>query len=226
MKTIYLVEDDRNIRETLATALRLKEYHVLQFDNGLNALKTLKKESCDLVILDITMPVMDGNEFIREIRSMGLSIPILVLTAKSSLSNTVQTLDLGADDYLTKPPQLEELYSRVNALLRRSSKEEVSKVKYLGFEVDFLQNIITLNSTPLELTEKEFKVLSLLIKNNRRITKTEDIYLTIWGQRYRKGQKNLNVYITYLRNKINLIEPSITLTSIRGSGYKIEKKIN
>lgn len=230
MHTIFLVEDDRSIRESIARALKLKGYQVLSFDNGSRAYKKISQYNPDLIVLDLMMPEMDGLQFIKTIRQDNILTPVLLLTARADLKSKVQALDLGGDDYLAKPFELEELLSRVNALLRRDKQYKVLENNdsdlLVYAEISLDPNIRTAfyKGLMIDLTKIEFDLLMMLIKNKNRISKIEDIYLTVWGHSFDKGSKNLNVYITFLRKKLDKVSYPHHIVSSRGIGYKIEEQ--
>lgn len=230
MHTIFLVEDDRSIRESIARALKLKGYQVLSFDNGSRAYQKISQYNPDLIVLDLMMPEMDGLQFIRTIRKDNILTPVLLLTARADLKSKVQALDLGGDDYLAKPFELEELLSRVNALLRRDKQykelenNESDLLVHAEISLDPNARKAFYNGIIIDLTKIEFDLLMMLIKNKNRISKIEDIYLTVWGHSFDKGSKNLNVYITFLRKKLDKVSYPHHIVSSRGIGYKIEEQ--
>ena len=230
MFTIFLVEDDRSIRESIARALKLKGYQVLSFDNGARAYKKIAQYNPDLILLDLMMPEMDGLQFIRTIRQDNILTPVLLLTARADLKSKVQALDLGGDDYLAKPFELDELISRVNALIRRDNQYKIletsdeNKLEYAEITIEPGLRLATYNKLNLDLTKIEFDLLMMFIKNKNRISKIEDIYLTVWGQPFDKGSKNLNVYVTFLRKKLEAVNYPHPIVSSRGIGYKIEEQ--
>lgn len=223
MKTIFLVEDDPAIRESVSKFLKISGFHVLTYSNGKRAYERIRKFNPSLIILDISMPEMDGKSFLSSIRSENINTPVLVLTAKSDINTKAQLFDLGGDDFLSKPFDLNELKLRIKALLKRVTPTESNSNfdSYLDLEVDQSGRIVRYKDNILNLTKTEYLLITLLVKNKNIISKNEDIFLTVWGRPFKKGSKNLNVVILNLRNKLINVSYPYKLVSVRGVGYKI-----
>jgi two-component system response regulator MprA len=222
---IVIVDDDKSIRDSLARALRIENYEVATITNGAAALEFSKKNPPDLWILDVMMPEIDGLTLCRELRANNITTPILMLTAKSQVSERVEGLDAGADDYLTKPFELEELNARIRALLRRISP--TSEIICVGdITLDNYNRIVKFKNEVVNLTKTEYELLYLLMRNQNKILNNEDIYMAIWGFNFGKGSKNLAVYINYLKGKLATAGAPDYISNVRGVGYKMSGKVS
>mgnify|MGYP004470741471 CR=1 FL=1 len=218
---ILLVEDDKDLSKALGKILVINKYDVDYAYDGLMALDFLNYSSYDLIIMDIMMPNMDGLTAIKQIRNIKNMTPILVLTAKSMLSDKIEGLDSGADDYLTKPFQMAELLARIRALTRRSKSIpslEIGNIKLL--EGDYTIKAIK----SIKLTNKEYKLMELLIHNKNVYLNSERILETIWDIDDDVDVNVLFVFISNLRKKLEQIGANYTIKSKRGIGYRLEEK--
>lgn len=218
---ILLVEDDKDLSKALGKILIINKYDVDYAYDGLMALDFLNYSSYDLIIMDVMMPNMDGITAIKKIRNIKNMTPILVLTAKSMLSDKIEGLDSGADDYLTKPFQMAELLARIRALTRRSKSIpslEIGNIKLL--EGDY--TITALKS--IKLTNKEYKLMELLIHNKNIYLNSDRILEAIWDIDDDIDVNVLFVFISNLRKKLEQIGANYTIKSKRGIGYRLEEK--
>lgn len=218
---ILLVEDDKDLSKALGKILVINKYDVDYAYDGLMALDFLNYSSYDLIIMDIMMPNMDGLTAIKQIRNIKNMTPILVLTAKSMLSDKIEGLDSGADDYLTKPFQMAELLARIRALTRRSKSIpslEIGNIKLL--EGDYTIEAIK----SIKLTNKEYKLMELLIHNKNVYLNSERILEAIWDIDDDVDVNVLFVFISNLRKKLEQIGANYTIKSKRGIGYRLEEK--
>ena len=219
--TILLAEDDVATREALQRALRLEGYQVRPVADGGAALEGAADEGVDLILLDVMMPVRDGLSVCRELRRTGVSTPILMLTARTEVSDRVSGLDAGADDYLPKPFALEELLARVRALLRRSSDDEAMVVEDL--RIDPPGRRAWRGEVELELTKTEFDLLELLARNAGIVLTHATIYERIWDYDFGPESKSLAVYIGYLRRKTEADGQPRLIQTVRGVGYTMRR---
>jgi two-component system OmpR family response regulator len=225
---ILIVEDDQNLLESLAYNLRNEGYEVITAIDGAEALDVARREKPNLVILDLMLPKMSGFEVCRVLRKE-TTVPILMLTAKIEETDKIVGLEIGADDYMTKPFSLGELMARVRALLRRIRMVEppsVSKgklVKVGNIEVDISRHRVSKRSTELELTPKEFDLLAFLASNKGFVFSRDKLLEKVWGYEFAGDTRTVDVHIRWLREKIedNPKEPKILIT-VRGAGYKLE----
>ena len=225
MTTILVVEDEASLREPLEYLLRREGYEVSGVDNGTDAVTAAQASEPDLILLDLMLPGMPGTEVCREIRQRS-SVPIIMLTAKDSEVDIVVGLELGADDYVTKPYSSRELLARIRAVLRRRSADDSSNDSVLNFHgitLDSDRHQVTLHGEPVSLPLKEFELLELLMLNAGRVLTRGQIIDRVWGSDYFGDTKTLDVHIKRLRSKIEKTpaEPEIIVT-VRGLGYRFE----
>ncbi|MDU2375271.1 MAG: response regulator transcription factor [Anaerococcus vaginalis] len=215
---IYVVEDDKAIRNLVLYALKEKNYQVRGFEDGLNVVESLKNENVDLLILDIMLPEKDGIEILKEVREFS-DIPIIMLTAKNDEYDKVLGLESGADDYITKPFSILELISRIKAVLRRSEKKDSEHLSYKNIRVNIKKRTAKIDGEKIDLTYKEFEMLLLFLSNIGNVITREDFLLKIWGYDYEGETRTVDVHIASLRNKLK--SAGIHIKTVRNLGYKL-----
>jgi two-component system response regulator RegX3 len=225
MTKILLVEDEKSLSEPLSYLLRREGYEVQVVDNGLAAVSAVEATPPDLMLLDLMLPGLPGTEVCREVRQRS-SLPIIMLTAKDSEVDIVVGLELGADDYVTKPYSSRELLARIKAVLRRRAEDphaSQSILEYHGIVRDSDRHQLVVRGTPVSLPLKEFELLELLMLNAGRVLTRGQIIDRVWGSDYFGDTKTLDVHIKRLRSKIedNPSEPTMIVT-VRGLGYRFE----
>jgi len=223
---ILVADDDRAIREALVRAFELEGYAVTAVIDGASALSVARESPPDLFVLDVMMPGVDGLTVCRVLRSEGDRTPILMLTARTETSDRVAGLDAGADDYLPKPFALDELLARLRALLRRTlgepgGPEVASALVADDLRVDPAARRAWRGERELDLSKTEFDLLELLVENAGIVLEHSTIYDRIWGYDFGPDSKNLAVYISYLRRKVELEGESKLIHTVRGVGYSI-----
>jgi two-component system, OmpR family, response regulator MprA len=223
---VLIADDDRAIRDSLQRALELDGYVVATAVDGVEALSALRGGGHDLAIVDVMMPGVDGLGVCRVLRADGCRIPVLMLTARIETADRVAGLDAGADDYLAKPFELDELLARLRALLRRSSPESEDDpgsppVQLGGMRVDPAARRAWWQSAELTLSKTEFDLLELLIRNAGIVLTHSTIYDRIWGYDFGPDSKNLAVYIGYLRRKLEAAGAPSLIRTVRGVGYSL-----
>lgn len=223
MGTIYIVEDDVSIREIERYALKNSGYEVEEFECGADFFKRLQKNIPSLILLDIMLPNEDGLDILARIRAnkATAAIPIIMVTAKAGELDKVKGLDLGADDYMTKPFGVMELISRVKALLRRmqQDKEEV-QMQYGQILLDNDKHAVFLSGEPCELTFKEFELLKYLLINKGIVLSRDKIMDHVWGFEYEGESRTVDMHIKTLRQKLK--EDGSCIRTVRNVGYMIE----
>jgi two-component system response regulator MprA len=223
---ILVVDDDRAVRESLRRSLTFNGYSVSLAEDGVEALKSISEERPDAVILDVMMPRLDGLEVCRQLRSTGDDLPILVLTARDSVSERVAGLDAGADDYLPKPFALEELLARMRALLRRTTVDDQADSGVLTFAdltLDPVTRDVTRGNRHISLTRTEFALLEMLIANPRRVLTRSRILEEVWGFDFPTSGNALEVYVGYLRRKTEAEGEPRLIHTVRGVGYVLRE---
>ena len=223
---ILVVDDDRAVRESLRRSLSFNGYTVDLAEDGVEALEAITNDRPDAVVLDVMMPRMDGLEVCRQMRSTGDDLPILVLTARDSVSERVGGLDAGADDYLPKPFALEELLARLRALLRRTGPEESSESAVMTFAdltLDPGTREVHRGKRAISLTRTEFALLEMLIANPRRVLTRSRILEEVWGFDFPTSGNALEVYVGYLRRKTEAEGEPRLIHTVRGVGYVLRE---
>lgn len=222
---ILVIEDEQNVAAFVQQGLKETGYEVFLAYNGANGLDLLTQQNFDLIILDIMLPGMDGREIASRVRQMGYKdLPILMLTALGTTENIVKGLDAGADDYLIKPFKFKELLARIRALSRRSGTSTVAHqiYKILDLELDSDSKSVKRAGKPIKLTSTEFRLLEFLMKNQNKVLSRIDILENVWDINFNMGTNVVDVYVNYLRNKIDKnFEPKLIQTVI-GMGYMIK----
>lgn len=223
-KKILIVDDEDHIRELLKFNLEKNGYVVYMANNGLNGLKLAREKQVDLILLDLMLPGMDGFEVCKEIRRDNIisNVPIIMLTAKSEEIDKILGLELGADDYITKPFSIRELSARIKALLRRSNVKYDNEILRFGnITLNLQTREVLKHGKKLDFTLKEFEVLKLLIQNKGKILTREILLDKIWGYEYVGETRTVDVHIRHIRKKIEEDDKKpIYIQTIRGVGYK------
>ncbi|MEU5027631.1 response regulator transcription factor [Streptomyces milbemycinicus] len=227
--TVLLAEDDRAIRHALERALTLEGYRVTAVPDGIEAVAAAHRERPDVIVLDVMMPGLDGLQVCRVLRAEGDRTPILMLTARVETADRIEGLDAGADDYVAKPFDVDEVFARLRALLRRAApwagEEETAPGDgtegVADLRLDSSARRVWRAGAELELTRTEFDLLELLVRNSGIVLDHATIYDRIWGYDFGPGSKNLAVYIGYLRRKVD--QPGLVplIHTVRGVGYTL-----
>ncbi|BCL22163.1 response regulator transcription factor [Streptomyces tuirus] len=235
--TVLLAEDDRAIRNALERALTLEGYQVLAVADGVEALAQAHRNRPDVLLLDVMMPGIDGLQVCRVLRAEGDRTPVLMLTALVETADRIAGLDAGADDYVVKPFDVEEVFARLRALLRRTSPvgaggapaTEAPRalperfVEAAGIRMDPQARRAWRGARELELTRTEFELLELLVRNAGIVLDHSTIYDRIWGYDFGPGSKNLAVYVGYLRRKLDEPDAPQLIQTVRGVGYVLRE---
>jgi two-component system, OmpR family, response regulator MprA len=228
---VLVVDDEPALRDALESSLAFEGYEVATASDGIEALDAIAANKPDLVLLDIMMPRMDGLTAVRRLRSRGDNVPVLMLTARDAVGDRVTGLDVGADDYLAKPFELDELLARVRALLRRNTIVQAAGLgegpandEILGFE-DLRMNTTTREVTraghPVELTRTEYMLLEMFLAHPRQVLTREQILKAVWGFDFEPSSNSLDVYVMYLRRKTEAGGLPRLVHTVRGVGYAL-----
>ena len=226
MSRILVVEDEQSFSDALSFMLRKEGFDVAVADDGQVAVESFERDGADLVLVDIMLPGMSGTEVCRRIR-MTSQVPIIMVTAKDSEIDKVVGLELGADDYVTKPFSSRELVARIRAVLRRRTSEPGATVDATlragSIEMDVERHVVTVDGETVKLPLKEFELLEVLMRNAGRVLTRGQLIERVWGSDYVGDTKTLDVHVKRLRSKIepDPTEPSVLVT-VRGLGYKLE----
>ncbi|MER7404135.1 response regulator transcription factor [Streptomyces sp. NPDC000070] len=229
---ILIVDDEPAVREALQRSLAFEGYGTEVAVDGADALEKAAAYRPDLVVLDIQMPRMDGLTAARRIRSTGDTTPILMLTARDTVGDRVTGLDAGADDYLVKPFELDELFARIRALLRRSSyaaavgagsPDDADVLAFADLRMDLATREVTRGGRPVELTRTEFTLLEMFMAHPRQVLTREQILKAVWGFDFEPSSNSLDVYVMYLRRKTEAGGEPRLVHTVRGVGYVLRQ---
>ncbi|MBG0831043.1 response regulator transcription factor [Planomonospora sp. ID67723] len=221
---VLVVDDEPALREALQSSLEFEGYRVGLAADGRAALEVLEREPYELVLLDVMMPRMDGLTACRRLRAAGNHVPVLMLTARDAVGDRVSGLDAGADDYLVKPFELDELLARVRALLRRGAltapaAEDAGVLVFDDLRMDVAAREVTRAGVPLELTRTEYLLLELFMAHPRQVLTREQILSEVWGFDFEPSSNSLDVYVMYLRRKTEIEGLPRLIHTVRGVGY-------
>ena len=223
MSNILIIEDNLEINNLIKETLEKQGYICTQAFSGTEGLLHIKMQKFDLIVLDLMLPGLIGEEFIEKLRDAD-NTPILVASAKESIDSRVECLNLGADDYLVKPFDINELKARVDALIRRSKRDATNdNMSYKGFILDKELFDISINGELLNLTKQEYKIIKLLMKNPNKVFTKQDIYEYAWENYYMGEDKTINVHISNIRKKIKEIIDEELIETVWGLGFKLKK---
>ncbi|MCW2937451.1 MAG: DNA-binding response regulator [Actinomycetia bacterium] len=225
---ILVVDDEPAVRESLVSSLTFEGYETVEASDGVEALEQVEKEKPDLVVLDVLMPRLDGLTACRRLRTSGSNVPVLMLTARDMVGDRVSGLDAGADDYLVKPFELDELLARIRALLRRSTLSSPREVNdevmvFDDLSMNTLTREVIRDGKPLELTRTEYMLLEMLLAHPRQVLTREQILETVWGFDFEPASNSLDVYVMYLRRKTEIDGLPRLIHTVRGVGYTLRK---
>lgn len=225
MQKIFIVEDEENIRELISYALKNSGFEIAAFSDGENVVEKVLKELPDLIVLDIMLPIKDGLQILKELKGNRKSedIPVIMLTAKTTEIDKVKGLDLGADDYISKPFSVMELISRVKAVLRRTkSSDKISATNYSvgDLTINGAKRELTVKGKVVELTYKEFELLVLLVKNKEKVLSRDQIINAVWDYDYVGESRTVDMHIKTLRQKLG--DCGNYIFTVRNVGYVIK----
>jgi two-component system, OmpR family, response regulator MprA len=222
---LLVVDDDRGLRDVLRRALALSGYEIVLAESGAEALNEVISTIPDAVVLDVGLPDIDGLEVCRLLRREGNRVPVLMLTARDSISDRVDGLDAGADDYLVKPFDIDELKARLRALLRRAGAEgdPDGGLAFAELKLDPARHGVTVDGEFVELTRTEYALLELLLLNPRRVLPHSLIYDRVWGYDFGPTSNALRVYVGYLRRKLEDAGSRPLIHTVRGVGYALRE---
>ena len=221
---ILVVEDNKDMNRLIVKTLRKSGYSVDECFDGEDAELHLLGAEYDAILLDIMMPKVDGYELLKRIRNKGIDTPVLFLTAKDAIADRVKGLDLGADDYLVKPFDFEELLARIRVMTRKSSGNHSNLFTYEDLSVDTKKRTIFRNGEEITLLPKEFTILEHLIRNQGTVLSREQLENQIWNYEYSGSSNNIDVYMSKLRKKIDGNHSVKLLHTIRGVGWVLRKE--
>ena len=220
---LLLVEDEKRMGQALVELLGLEKYDVDWYTDGLEGYYAIESDIYDIVVLDVMLPNKSGFDIALEARKKGIKTPILMLTARNDIDDKVNGLDCGADDYLTKPFVPKELLARLRALTRRQYEVDEGKLVFGDITLETATMNLVQNSTgaSVRLSDKEYRVLEVLISNKNQILTREQLAVKIWGYENEAEYNNVEVYMTFVRKKLNFIGAKTAIKAVRGVGYEL-----
>ena len=219
MNRVLIVEDEPRLASFLEKGLRGAGYTTSVATDGASATAVASAADFDLMILDLGLPDIDGLDVLREVRSRGESLPVIILTARDDTADKVGGLNLGADDYVTKPFRFEELLARVRARLRQTGTPEVTALEAAGIRLDLRSRRVETGAGELDLTAREFTMLETLMRHAGQVMTREQLLSHVWGYDHDPGSNVVDVYVGYLRRKLG----EDVIETVRGVGYRIDR---
>lgn len=221
---ILVAEDEIRLADALEQILKAEKYMVDVVHNGQDALDYGISGIYDMIIMDVMMPALDGYKVTSQLRNGGIDTPILMLTARTTVDDKVEGLDAGADDYMTKPFAPKELLARVRALTRRQGEMVLEKMMWGDLALDISSCELSCGSKSTHLSFKEFELMKLLMAGSGHVISKEELLVKVWGYEGEATDNNVEAYISFLRKKLQFLESSWEITSLRKIGYKLEEK--
>ncbi len=220
---LLVVEDDPDISRFIVRGLSEERHLVDLVEDGLSAVELAAAEEYDVVILDLMLPSLDGFDVCRRMRVRGVDTPVIIVTARDAVADRVAALDAGADDVLVKPFVFDELLARLRALGRRGRSRHVTHLlEYGGIAIDPVAHLVTVAGRPVTLTATEYRLLTFLVRRAETVVTREQLAQHVWGGDYDSRSNNADVYVGYVRRKLQAIEPRPLIHTLRGLGYMLK----
>lgn len=219
---VLVVEDERNLADAIVRIVSDAGFNCEAVYDGNAGLTSAESGLYDAVIMDVMLPGMDGIQIVRELRHQGNSIPVLMLTARTSTSDKVEGLDAGADDYMTKPFEAAELLARLRALTRRQGDVVIDTVTFADLTLDLETHDLSCDGREVHLSGKEFEVLKMLMSSNARVVSKQDLLTRVWGADADASENSVEAYISFLRKKLTHVHSKVQITTLRMLGYRLE----
>lgn len=219
---VLIIEDEIRLAEAIGELLKKEKHHVDIVNDGQEGYEFATGFSYDAIILDAMLPKMDGFEVLKKIRAEKLQTPILMLTALSQTDDVIKGLDFGADDYMTKPFETKELLARLRSITRRKGEVILNELNFGDLVLDLDSNQIKSGAKSIQLGYKEFEIMRMLMTHPQMISTKEDIIVKVWGIDSDAADNNVEVYISFLRKKLQFLKSSVAIQTIRKVGYKLD----
>ncbi len=220
---ILVVEDERNLADSICHILEGDGYNTEAAYDGKSGLSYAESGMYDAVVLDVMLPGIDGFEIVKELRHANNEIPVMMLTARTSVADKVEGLDCGADDYMTKPFDNDEFLARVRALTRRKGEVMIDELTFGDLTLDLNTHDLACGDSHVHLSQKEFEVLRMLMSSPGRIVSKQDLLTRVWGADVDTSENSAEAYVSFLRKKINHVKSSVQITTLRMLGYRLEQ---
>lgn len=228
MEKILIIEDNKDINNMLSETLKAEGYQVKSIYDGLLGMRELKRETYDILLLDIMLPYKSGDEILKELRKFSY-IPIIIISAKNMMVTKIDMLNLGADDYIIKPFDLGEVVARIATHLRRTQiqKKLESIYTYKDIELNTSKKQLRVTGIEVEMTAKEYMIIELLLKNNGKVFSKANIYETLWNEEYLGDDNAIKTHVSNIRNKFKIVNPNEKyIETVWGLGYRMYKSIS
>ena len=219
---ILVIEDERNLADAICHILRGSGYNAEACYDGRSGLTSARSGLYDAIVLDVMLPVMDGIEVVHELRRDGNAVPVLMLTARTATTDKVYGLDAGADDYMTKPFEAEELLARLRALTRRQGEVVIDTMEMGDLSLDLTTHDLHCEDRSVHLSGKEFEVMRMLMSSNARVVSKQDLLTRVWGADGEASENSVEAYISFLRKKLTHLKSKVQITTLRMLGYRLE----
>lgn len=222
---ILIIEDEYSLADAVAERLKNEKFNVCIKTNGEEGEDEALTGNYDLILLDVMLPGKNGFEILRYLRQEKIKTPIIMLTAKSEIDDKINALENGADDYVTKPFSTRELMARIKAVLKRTNNiEDTNCLEFSDLKLDLKKAKLKCNDNEIQISGKELELLEQLLLNKNQIISREKLLERIWGYESDTEYNNVEVYITFIRRKLKLIDSKVTIKAVRGIGYKLEER--
>ena len=222
---ILIIEDEYSLADAVAETLKKERFNVCIKTNGEDGEDEALTENYDLILLDVMLPKKNGFEILRSLRQEKIKTPIIMLTAKSEIDDKLNGLEHGADDYITKPFSMRELMARIKAVLKRTNNiENTDCLEYGDLKLDLKTAKLKCNDNEIQISGKELELLEQLLLNKNQILSRENLLERTWGYESDAEYNNVEVYITFIRRKLKLIDSKVNIKAVRGIGYKLEER--
>ena len=219
---ILIVEDEPNLASVVKRGLEGQGYQAPVAETGEDALLMVRTELYDLVLLDIALPDTDGHDVLANIRRLRPDLPVIMVTARDDVASKIDALDGGADDYITKPFNFDELLARIRAQTRRSDQSHSAVITWDGLRIDLLSHRVWRHDIEVALSRREFALLEYFARNPGRLLSRQQILAAVWDYDYEGESNVVDVYVRYLRNKLDTVQGPSLFTTVRGSGYRFD----
>ncbi len=222
---ILIIEDEYNLADAIAETLKKENFTPNIITNGEEGENEALSNIYDLILLDVMLPDKDGFKILQNLRQEKIETPVIMLTAKSEMSDKLNGLENGADDYITKPFHMRELIARIKVVLKRKiNVEDTNILEYIDLKLDLNTGKMSSNNTEIAINGKELDLLETLLVNKNQIVNREMLANKIWGYNSEAEYNNVEVYVSFLRRKLKLLKSKVKIKAVRGIGYKLEKE--
>lgn len=220
---ILVVEDEKNLNDAMCDILNEDGYHTKAAYDGKTGYELARTDEYDVIILDVMLPAMDGFEVVHQLRRDGNATPVIIVTAKTSTTDKIEGLDCGADDYMTKPIDTDELLARIRAISRRKGEVPIDEMKFGDLTLDLHTHDLCCSGREVHLSQKEYEVMRMLMSSTSRVISKHDLLTSIWGTEGDTSENSAEAYISFLRKKLSHLNSEVQITTLRMLGYRLEE---